>query len=50
MADIKKEYERWLENATADADVATELKTLDDTKSRTHSIVTLLLAREVCVA
>ena len=24
--------ERWLENATADADVATELKTLDDTK------------------
>ena len=32
MADIKKEYERWLENATADADVATELKTLDDTK------------------
>ena len=30
--DIKKEYERWLENATADADVAAELKTLDDTK------------------
>ena len=30
--DIKKEYERWLANATADADVAAELKTLDDTK------------------
>ena len=30
--DIKKEYERWLVNATADADVAAELKTLDDTK------------------
>lgn len=29
--DIKKEYQRWLENATADADVATELKTLEDT-------------------
>lgn len=27
--DIKKEYERWLENATADANVAAELKTLD---------------------
>ena len=30
--DIKKEYERWLANATADADVAAELKTLNDTK------------------
>ena len=30
--DIKKEYERWLLNATADTDVADELKTLDDTK------------------
>ena len=30
--DIKKEYERWLMNATADADVAAELKTLDYTK------------------
>ena len=30
--DIKKEYQRWLENATTDADVATELKTLDDAK------------------
>ena len=30
--DIKKEYERWLVNATADTDVADELKTLDDTK------------------
>lgn len=28
--DIKKEYERWLENATADANVAAELKTLDE--------------------
>lgn len=28
--DIKKEYERWLTNAIADADVAAELKTLDD--------------------
>ena len=30
--DIKKEYERWLANAMADADVAAELKTLDDAK------------------
>ena len=30
--DIKKEYERWLANATADTDVAAELKTLDDAK------------------
>lgn len=30
--DIKKEYERWLAKATADADVAAELKTLDDAK------------------
>ena len=30
--DIKKEYERWLASATADADVAVELKTLDDAK------------------
>ena len=29
---IKKEYERWLANATADADVVAELKTLDDAK------------------
>ena len=27
--DIKKEYECWLENATTDADVVAELKTLD---------------------
>ena len=27
--DIKKEYERWLVNATADADIVDELKTLD---------------------
>ena len=30
--DIKKEYERWLANATADADVVAELKTLDAKK------------------
>lgn len=30
--DIKNEYERWLANATADADVAAELRTLDSTK------------------
>ena len=30
--DIKKEYERWLTKATADADVAAELKTLNDAK------------------
>ena len=30
--DIKKEYERWLANATADADVVAELKTLNDAK------------------
>ena len=29
---IKKEYERWLKNATADTDIAVELKTLDDTQ------------------
>ena len=29
---IKKEYERWLANATADADIVEELKTLDDAK------------------
>ena len=32
MANVKKEYERWLANATADTDVAAELKTLDDAK------------------
>lgn len=30
--DIKKEYKRWLANATTDTDVAAELKTLDDAK------------------
>lgn len=30
--DIRKEYERWRENATADADVSAELNILDDTK------------------
>lgn len=47
--DIKKEYERWLENATADADVAAELKTLDDTKIEDAFTVTSPLARVVCV-
>lgn len=31
--DIKKEYERWLANATADTDVAADLKMLNDTKN-----------------
>lgn len=30
--DIKKEYERWLANATEDCDVAEELKTLNETE------------------
>ncbi|MGN0706780.1 MAG: phospho-sugar mutase [Faecalibacterium sp.] len=30
--DIRKEYERWLKYATADGDVAAELKAMDDTK------------------
>jgi len=34
--DIKKEYERWLVNATADADVAAELKTLDERLHRSE--------------
>lgn len=37
-------------NATADADVAAELKTLDDTKIEDAFIVILLLAPAVCVA
>lgn len=37
--DIKKEYERWLENATADANVAAELKTLDNAKIEDSSCV-----------
>lgn len=45
--DIKKEYERWLANATADADVAAELKTLDDAKIEDAFTVTLPLARVV---
>lgn len=36
--DIKKEFERWLVNATADADVAAELKMLDDTKIEDASL------------
>lgn len=47
--DIKKEYERWLENATADADVAAELKTLDDTKIEDAFYRDSPLARVVCV-
>ena len=46
---IKKEYERWLVNATADADVAAELKTLDEAKTKMLFIVTLLLVLVVCV-
>lgn len=30
--DIRKEYERWLENAIADADIVEELKTMDEVK------------------
>ena len=30
--DIKIEYERWLANATEDADVVAELNTMDDAK------------------
>lgn len=30
--DIKKEYKRWLVNATVDTDVIAELKILDDAK------------------
>lgn len=48
--DIKKEYERWLTKATADADVAAELKTLNDAKSKMRFTVTLPLARAVCAA
>ena len=48
--DIKKVYERWLANATADADVAAELKRWMMQKSRMHSTVTLPLARVVCAA
>lgn len=29
---MREEYERWLANATADADVAAELKAMDDAK------------------
>lgn len=32
MVNIKKEYERWLANATADTDIVDELKMLDDAK------------------
>lgn len=48
--DIKKKYERWLANATADADVAVELKTLDDTKIEDAFTVILPLERAVCAA
>lgn len=45
--DIKKEYERWLANATADGDVLAELKTLDDAKIEDAFTVTSPLARAV---
>ena len=48
--DIKKEYERWLANATADGDVLAELKTLDDAKIEDAFTVTSPLARAVCAA
>ena len=32
--DYRKEYERWCVQATADADVAAELQTMDDAKVR----------------
>lgn len=48
--DIKKEYERWLVNATADADVAAELKRWMIQKLRMLFIVILLLAPVGCVA
>lgn len=37
--DIKKEYKRWLANATADADVVAELKTLDDSALRKAMVI-----------
>lgn len=48
--DIKKEYERWLANATADADVAAELKTLDDAKVEDAFYRDLAFGRVVCAA
>ena len=30
--DIRKEYDRWLENATSDADIVEELKAMNDAK------------------
>lgn len=48
--DIKKEYERWLAKATADADVAAELKTLDDAKIEDAFYRDLALVRAVCAA
>lgn len=45
---LKKEYERWLANATADADVAAELKTLDDAKIKMLFTVTLPLELADC--
>lgn len=45
--DIKKEYERWLENATADANVAAELKTLDNAKIEDASVLDKLRIRQM---
>ncbi len=30
--DIRREYDRWIVNATADDDIVAELKTMDDKK------------------
>lgn len=46
--EIMKEYERWLANATADTDVAVELRILDDSKSKMLFIVILPLAQVDC--
>lgn len=48
--DIKKEYERWLANATADADVVTELKTLDDAKIEDRQRIFVPCQRRVNIA
>lgn len=48
--DIKKKYERWLANATADADVAVELKRWMIQKLKMLFTVILPLERAVCAA
>lgn len=48
--DIKKKYERWLANATADADVAVELNDWMIQKLKMLFTVILPLERAVCAA